>query len=67
MDPGARGGQPAALGGAAQAAAPPAPPPMRPSVVILAEDEDLASHRSTPKTKALLEDQDAAFTNYFAS
>jgi hypothetical protein len=40
---------------------------MRPSVVILAEDEDLASHRSMPKSKALLEDQDAAFTNYFAS
>jgi N-acetylglucosamine-6-sulfatase len=57
------------LGSAARAAAPVAPaPPMKPSiVVILTDDEDLASHRFMPKAKALLEDQGAAFTNYFAS
>src|SRR4051794_25775847 len=54
------------LGGAAQAAAPAAPAsPLRPSiVVILTDDEDLASHRFMPKTKALLEDQGAVFDNY---
>jgi N-acetylglucosamine-6-sulfatase len=42
--------------------------PARPSIVmILTDDEDLASHRVMAKTKALLEDQGAVFDNYFVS
>src|SRR3546814_2540143 len=40
--------------------------PERPNiVVILSDDEDLVSHAFMPKTKALIEEQGAAFDNYF--
>jgi arylsulfatase A-like enzyme len=42
--------------------------PAKPSIVMfLTDDEDLASHRVMEKTKALLEDEGAVFTNYFVS
>lgn len=38
----------------------------RPNVVMfMTDDEDLAAHAFMPKTKALIEDQGATFTNYF--
>ena len=43
-------------------------PATRPNIVlILTDDEDIASHRFMPKTKALLEEQGAAFDNFFVS
>ncbi|MEK0081910.1 sulfatase [Benzoatithermus flavus] len=45
-----------------------AAPARKPSIVlILTDDEDLASHRVMKKTKTLLEDQGVVFTNYFVS
>lgn len=42
--------------------------PAKPSIVmILTDDEDLASHRVMGKTKALIEDEGATFANYFVS
>src|SRR3546814_1274212 len=42
--------------------------PERPNiVVILSDDEDLVSHAFMPKTKALIEEQGAAFDNYFVT
>jgi arylsulfatase A-like enzyme len=50
------------MAGSAQAAS------TKPSIVMfLTDDEDLASHRVMEKTKALVEDEGAAFTNYFVS
>ena len=43
-------------------------PLSRPNIVlILTDDEDVASHRFMPKTKALLKDQGTAFDNFFVS
>ncbi len=43
-------------------------PAARPNIVlILTDDEDVASHRFMPKTKALVEDQGVAFDNFFVS
>ena len=43
-------------------------PGTRPSIVlILTDDEDVASHRFMPKTKALLEDAGTTFENFFVS
>jgi arylsulfatase A-like enzyme len=40
----------------------------RPNIVlIMTDDEDVAAHGFMPKTKALIEDQGAAFANYFIS
>jgi arylsulfatase A-like enzyme len=40
----------------------------RPNILlILSDDEDLASHAFMPKTKALIEDQGTAFDNYFVT
>lgn len=36
-------------------------------LLILSDDEDVASHAYMPKTKALIEDQGAAFDNYFVT
>ena len=36
-------------------------------VLILTDDEDVGAHAFMPKTKALIEDQGAAFANYFIS
>jgi arylsulfatase A-like enzyme len=36
-------------------------------VLIMTDDEDVAAHAFMPKTKALIEDQGAAFANYFIS
>src|SRR3546814_4564299 len=42
--------------------------PERPNiVVILSDDEDLVSHAFMPKTKALIEEQGAAFDHYFVT
>ena len=50
-----------AAGSAAETAA-------RPSIVlILSDDEDLASHRVMAQTKALIADQGAVFANYFVT
>lgn len=59
----------AAAGPAAAAAAPDAgAAPRRPSVVlILSDDQDLASFAYMPKTKALVEAPGASFTNYFVT
>jgi arylsulfatase A-like enzyme len=52
----------------ASAQAPAAGAAPRPNIVlILSDDEDLASHAYMPKTKALIEDQGTAFLNYFAT
>lgn len=43
-------------------------PATRPNiVVILTDDEDVASHRFMPKTRALLEEQGTAFDNFFVT
>ena len=43
-------------------------PGTRPNIVlILTDDEDVASHRFMPKTKALLEDAGTTFENFFVS
>ena len=43
-------------------------PAAKPNIVlILTDDEDVASHRFMPKTKALVEDQGVAFDNFFVS
>ena len=43
-------------------------PAARPNIVlILTDDEDVASHRFMPKTKALLEDRGTRFDNFFVS
>src|SRR5262245_29253399 len=53
------------LGNEARAAA---SPKDRPNIVfILSDDEDVRIHRYMPKTKALIEDQGAAFDNYFVT
>jgi N-acetylglucosamine-6-sulfatase len=53
-----------ALGGAAAADL----PQTRPNIVlILSDDEDLASHAFMPKTKELIENQGTAFDNYFVT
>jgi N-acetylglucosamine-6-sulfatase len=42
--------------------------PGRPNIVlIVTDDEDVASHASMPKTKALIEDQGTIFANFFIS
>ena len=42
--------------------------PSQPNIVlILTDDEDVASHRFMPKTKALLEDHGTTFDNFFVS
>jgi N-acetylglucosamine-6-sulfatase len=43
-------------------------PAARPNIVlILTDDEDVASHAYMPKTKALLEDRGTAFDNFFVT
>ncbi len=50
------------------AAAATADRPSQPNIVlILTDDEDVASHRFMPKTKALLEDNGTSFDNFFVS
>src|SRR5919109_3226572 len=40
----------------------------RPNIIlILSDDEDVAIHKYMPKTKALIEDEGAAFDNYFVT
>ncbi|HSA80093.1 MAG TPA: hypothetical protein VLE23_04675, partial [Geminicoccaceae bacterium] len=40
----------------------------RPNIVlILTDDEDVASHRFMPKTRALLENRGTTFDNFFVS
>jgi arylsulfatase A-like enzyme len=70
---------PCLLGAAAAAVLPPGGAPAsaqslgpasqgRPSIVlILTDDEDLASHAAMPKTKALLEERGTTFTDYFVT
>ena len=56
----------AGLAAAGAAAGPPAP--ARPGIVlILTDDEDVASHELMPKTRALLERRGVRFDNFFVS
>jgi arylsulfatase A-like enzyme len=49
-------------------AQPVAHPPARPNIVlILTDDEDLASHQFMPKTRAVLEKRGTTFDNFFVS
>src|SRR3546814_11281544 len=57
----------AQTGADAQAATAEAGPERPNIVVILSDDEDLVSHAFMPKTKALIEEQGAAFDNYFVT
>ncbi|MEK0081909.1 sulfatase [Benzoatithermus flavus] len=58
----------AAIAPAAATATEPAASFFRPNIVlILSDDEDLASHAYMPKTRALVEEQGVSFGNFFVS
>ena len=57
-----------AIGLSPQAAAAATKPATRPNIVlIMTDDEDVASHRYMPKTRALLENRGTAFDNFFVT